>query len=69
MKKISLLIIIVFGIYNLVNAQTQNIENLLFNLPDVIFKKIETPDSFEIAYELKVRQPLDHFDSSKGFFY
>lgn len=67
MKKITLLIIILLGINCLANAQ--NIETLLFNLPDVTFKKIKTPDSFEIAYELKVKQPLDHFDSSKGFFY
>jgi len=54
---------------NFVYSQTQNIENHLVNLPDVIFKKIETPNSFELAYELKVKQPLDHFDPSKGFFY
>jgi len=69
MKKILLIIVILFGINIHANAQTQNIENLLFNLPDVIFKKIETPDSFEHAYELKVKQPLDHFDPSKGYFY
>jgi len=68
MKK--LLLIILFAIlFNTVFAQTQNIEYLLFNLPDVIFEKIETPDSFEIAYELKVRQPIDHFDVLKGCFY
>ncbi len=69
MKKFLLLITFFLTLVNLVYSQTQNIEILLFNLPDVIFKKIETPDSFEIAYELKVRQPLDHFDPSKGFFY
>lgn len=69
MKKFLLLITFIFALVNLDYAQTQNIENLLFNLPDVIFKKIETPDSFELAYELKIRQPLNHFDPSKGFFY
>lgn len=70
MKKISLILFIVlFGLNIHVNAQSQNIENVLFNLPDVTFKKIKTPDTFEISYELKVKQPLDHFDSSKGFFY
>ena len=69
MKSLLFFIILSLMLVNPVNAQTQNIENLLFNLPDVIFKKIETPDSFEIAYELKVRQPLDHLDPSKGFFY
>ena len=68
MKKSLILIAFLSTLANPVNAQTQNIENLLFNLPDVIFKKIVTPESFEVAYELKVRQPLDHFDPSKGFF-
>jgi len=68
MKKLLLLIAFLSTLANPVNAQTQYIENLLFNLPDVIFKKIVTPETFEVAYELKVRQPLDHFDPSKGFF-
>jgi hypothetical protein len=41
----------------------------LFELPDVIFKKIDTPDGYTAAYELKVKQPLDHKDESKGHFY
>jgi len=69
MKKILLIIIILIGINSLVDAQIQNIETLLFDLPDVTFTKIKTLDSFETAYELKVKQPLDHFNSSKGFFY
>ena len=69
MKKWLLLITFFSASVHIIYAQNQNIENLLFNLPDVIFKKIETPDSFKCAYELKVRQPLDHFDLTKGFFY
>ncbi len=46
-----------------------NIETALFNLPDVIFKKIDTPDGFEAAYELKIRQPIDHKHPEKGHFY
>jgi len=45
------------------------LENLLFELPNVIFKKIATPDGYESAYELKIRQPIDHKDKSKGHFY
>jgi len=67
MKKILLLIIILLGTNCNVNAQ--NFDNILSTLPDVTFKKIEIPDSFEIAYELKIKQPLDHSDSSKGYFY
>ncbi len=38
-------------------------------MPDVIFIKLNTPPGFIEAYELAVRQPLDHKDFSKGFFY
>ena len=69
MKKFLLSLTLILALVKIGYAQTQNIEDLLFSLPDLIFKKIETPDSFELAYELKVRQPLDHFDPSKGFFY
>jgi len=69
MKKLLLLIAFLLTLVNPSNAQSQKIENLLFNLPDIIIKKIVTPESFELAYELKVKQPLDHFDSSKGFFF
>lgn len=50
------------------NAAT-SVETALFNLPDVVFKKIDTPDGFQAAYELKVRQPIDHQHPEKGFFY
>lgn len=46
-----------------------DIETLLFDLPDVQFKKIKSPDGFESAYELKVRQPIDHSAPEKGHFY
>lgn len=50
-------------------AQPSALEVKLFNLPDVVFKKIDAPDGFEAAYELQVRQPVDHGDHSKGYFY
>lgn len=46
-----------------------DLEIELFHLPDVIFKKIDTPNGYQSAYELKIRQPLDHKDHSKGYFY
>jgi hypothetical protein len=51
------------------DAQTTRLEDLLFELPDVIFTKIETTKNFNASYELKIRQPIDHSDSSKGHFY
>ena len=50
-------------------AQENETENRLFLLPDVIFSRVETPPGFQSAYELKIRQPLDHSDPQKGYFY
>jgi len=55
--------------YHFSYAQTENYNDLLFELPDVIFTEIETANGYESSYELKIKQPLDHFDASKGFFY
>jgi hypothetical protein len=48
---------------------TSEIEQKLFGLPDLIFKQIEHPAGFEAAFELHVKQPIDHEDPSKGHFY
>lgn len=50
-------------------AQGQNLMEDLFLLEDVIFKEIPTPDGYTSAYELKIKQPIDHKDPSKGHFY
>ena len=50
-------------------AQPANLEAQLFDLPDVQFKKIESPAGFEAAYELKIKQPIDHQHPEKGHFY
>ena len=50
-------------------AQGENINTLLYELPDVIFTQIESAEGYEASYELKIKQPLDHSDKSKGFFY
>lgn len=46
-----------------------DLERRLFELPDVIFTPIETPDGFEKAYELQVKQPIDHKHPEKGYFH
>ncbi len=50
-------------------ALGQSLEQRLFDLPDVTFKRIEAPQGFSEAWELRVRQPVDHTDPSKGYFY
>ena len=65
MKKYLLIITLFLG--SLSHISAQNIETLLFELPDVSFHKVgSTNDSI---YELKIKQPLDHKDLSKGFFH
>lgn len=69
MKKSIFTLLLIFGLLPFVNAQTETLEQLLYDLPDVIFTKIETPDTYEASYELKIKQPLDHKNPSKGHFY
>ena len=42
---------------------------ILYNLPDVIFEDIATPIGFEDAYELRIKQPIDHNNPELGYFY
>jgi hypothetical protein len=49
-------------------AQT-DLERALFDLPNVSFKKIDTPDGYSAAYELMIKQPIDHQHPEKGHFY
>jgi hypothetical protein len=68
MKFFSVFIIALFIAEGSSFAQS-NLEKALFELPDVIFKKIETPDGYASAYELKIKQPIDHKDAAMGHFY
>jgi len=59
-----------FFLFSLIlSAQHVDLETQLFNLPDVVFEKVETPKGFRSAYKLLVRQPVDHNDPTRGFFY
>ena len=68
MKKTILTAFLITALFQFSSAQTHSLETLLFELPDVVFKKIETAKNFEATYELRVKQPLDHSDTSKGYF-
>ncbi|NNE26771.1 MAG: hypothetical protein HKN09_08000 [Saprospiraceae bacterium] len=62
--------IVLFLLSNSIYAQDiSTLEKDLFNLPDVIFKKIETPKGYLSAYELKIKQPIDHNNPEGGHFY
>jgi hypothetical protein len=64
-KRFTFLLLFVF-INTLLFAQ---IEQELFDLPAVSFKKIKTPDGFQSAYELRIKQAIDHRHPEKGYFY
>ena len=51
------------------NTENYDLEKLLFELPDIIFKKLEPSPRFPSTYLIKIKQAIDHHDMSKGFFY
>lgn len=61
-------LVICLLISSIVMAQTE-LEKALFELPDVIFQKIDTPDGYDSAYKLMIKQPLDHSNPAAGHFY
>lgn len=66
--KIRLLPLLFLFLVSVLTAQN-NLDFKLFELPDVIFKQIETPEDYAAAYELRIKQPIDHTDPAKGHFY
>ncbi len=45
------------------------LEKKLFELPDVIFQEIATPNGYSSAYKIYVKQWLDHKNPEKGYFF
>ncbi len=48
---------------------SNEIEDFLNCQEDITFKKILIPKNYLYAYKLRIKQPLDHSDPSKGYFY
>jgi hypothetical protein len=67
LKSIYFICLFLFGINSF--SQVNAVEKKLFEMPDVIFTKIATPEGFESAYELMIKQPLDHNNVDAGSFY
>ncbi|OYT16326.1 MAG: hypothetical protein B7C24_08305 [Bacteroidetes bacterium 4572_77] len=66
MKKTFLLLLVLFvSLYS--HAQEQQIDSILTNL-SVSYEKIKDHKAYEL-YELHIKQPIDHADTSKGFFH
>ena len=55
--------------WNITQAQISDLEMKLFQLPDVIFQKEKTPDHYQAAYKLMIKQPIDHKNPDRGHFY
>lgn len=68
MKKILLLLLTVVS-FQVMAQQAVSIEDLLFDLPDLKFKKVSNPDDKYPVFECFIRQPLDHKNPEKGSFY
>ncbi len=70
LKSIFILLFAVLLVFN-INAHVDEnaLEQALFNMPDVTFKKISEPGDPYLKYALKVRQPLDHQNPSGKFYY
>lgn len=67
MKKHTILLVLI--VLSFTSLISQNLEDLLFELPDVIFKEIEPVDDYEQTYELRIKQPIDHSQPANGYFY
>jgi hypothetical protein len=64
-------LLMVMSLSGVLSAQLNiaEIEQRLFELPDVQFKKVSSEDVEAPVYELHVRQPIDHGDPEKGSFW
>jgi hypothetical protein len=70
LKSFFVFLLTVFLVLN-ANAHSDEavLEQDLYNLPDVTFKKISGPDDPYLKYELSIRQPLDHHNPESKFYY
>ena len=57
--------------FSVIRAQPDEpiLEQALFDMPDISFRKLSKPGDNYLQYGLKIRQPLDHQDPSKGTFF
>lgn len=71
MKRVLLVIALIFSTWAAISqtSEEKKLEEALFALPDVSFTKLSQSNQFPIKYMLRVKQPLDHKDKSKGEFY
>ncbi|TNE58586.1 MAG: hypothetical protein EP344_09865 [Bacteroidetes bacterium] len=61
--------LLLLGFMLLAQEEAAKLEQALFNLPDVSFKRLPDTDAGHLQYDLLVRQPTDHKDPAHGHFY
>ncbi|OIQ29330.1 MAG: hypothetical protein BM564_06430 [Bacteroidetes bacterium MedPE-SWsnd-G2] len=69
MKKTAVFLAILCISIQFTFAQSESLEQLLFELPDVSFKQLDSNIDNATLYELRIKQPIDHNDTSKGYFH
>lgn len=67
MKKQILFLVLI--LLQFTRIESQNIEDLLYELPDVQFKEIKSNEGYSQTFEIQIKQPIDHSEPSKGYFY
>jgi len=69
LKSMFVFLLAILLVFN-ANAQSDQaaLEQAMYNLPDVTFKKISEPRDPYLKYELKIRQPLDHHNPGSNFY-
>lgn len=63
------ILLLLLAVFHYATIESQNLEDLLYELPDVIFKEIKSMEGYQKTYELRIKQPIDHSHPSKGYFY
>jgi len=69
MKYTITLFFLIISVLSFAQVDRERLEEALFNLQDVSFSYLPARSSTELTYELKIKQPIDHLDQSKGYFY
>jgi len=67
MNKYILVILLLFLSFG-IQAQEKNIESVISGISGLTYDKIESANNSD-NYVLFVKQPIDHFDTTKGYFY
>lgn len=67
MKRTKLLLFLLFLSFD-IQAQQNDIESILSKMSDVSYDKLNEANGYT-TFSIQVKQPLDHSDTSKGFFH